>query len=387
MQFSVQWCKFVENEPKQPMKRSYTEIESREALQPLLIEGTCLTHYAFQAIRFDDTAACCRYEDCLFIGCRIPDAMRPMMGAGCYEFPELPMPFRVFPPQLYSADSLYLGYDPTDERTFESCYDTQVYRHYIDRGKRASCIRETLARYLHDHSISDALHDLLDKYDERQPVAIMGGHALSRADSAYRSIARISKRLAEAGCLMMSGGGPGAMEATHLGAWFAGRTNDELMEAVDYLAMAPTYKDAGWLASAFRVMRRYPRVSEICSIGIPTWFYGHEPATPFATHIAKYFENSIREDGLLALAKGGVIYAPGSAGTMQEIFQDGAQNHYETFGFSSPMVFLGRDYWIRQLPVYPLLEELMDAGKYRNLLLSITDEEEMVVETILNFVF
>jgi len=72
---------------------------------------------------------------------------------------------------------------------------------------------------------------------------------------------------------------------------------------------------------------------------------------------------------------------------MQEIFQDGAQNHYETFGFSSPMVFLGRDYWTRQLPVYPLLEELIDAGKYRNLLLSITDEEEMVVETILNFVF
>lgn len=368
------------------MQTSYIEIESREELLPLLVEGDCLRHYAFQAIRFDERAACCHYEDCLFIGCRIPDVMRPMIGEGCYEIPAMAMPFKVFPPKLYAAHSLYSGYDPTDERTFETCYDTRVYRHYMACGRNARCIRESLARCLHDHSISNALHDLIGQFDERRPVAIMGGHALLRTDPTYLQIATIAKRLTEQGVVMMSGGGPGAMEATHFGAWFAGRTDEELQEALDYLSSAPSFRDEGWLSSAFRVMRRYPRLCDGCSIGIPTWFYGHEPATPFATHIAKYFENSIREDGLLALAKGGVIYAPGSAGTMQEIFQDGAQNHYETFGCASPMIFFDRAYWQSQMPVYPLLKSLTEQGRYRNLMLSITDDVDFVVREILSFV-
>ena len=64
-----------------------------------------------------------------------------------------------------------------------------------------------------------------------------------------------------------------------------------------------------------------------------------EPISLFASHIAKYFSNSIREDGLLAVATAGIVFAPGGAGTMQEIFQDGAQNAYRVFG-RSPMAFL-----------------------------------------------
>ena len=76
------------------------------------------------------------------------------------------------------------------------------------------------------------------------------------------------------------------------------------------------------------------------SLSIPTWFYGHEPSNPFATHIAKYFSNSEREDGLLAVATAGIVFVPGGPGTLQEVFQDAAQNAYETYGRSSPMVFL-----------------------------------------------
>lgn len=265
------------------------------------------------------------------------------------------------------------------------CYDTRVYNHYVEQGKQARDIGETLARSLHDHSISDALHDLLSRYDERAVVAVMGGHALSREDRGYTEVARLAKMLTEQGKLMVSGGGPGAMEATHLGAWMAGRTDEELREAIGTLSAAPRFEDRGWLALAFEVMRRYPRDERYCSIGIPTWFYGHEPATPFASHIAKYFDNSVREDGLLAIAKGGVVYSPGSAGTMQEVFQDAAQNHYKTFGFASPMVFLGREHWTQTMPVYPLLDSLQAQGKYRNLLLSIVDTAEEAVEEILSF--
>ena len=75
-------------------------------------------------------------------------------------------------------------------------------------------------------------------------------------------------------------------------------------------------------------------------LSIPTWFYGHEPSNPFASHIAKYFSNSEREDGLLAVATAGIVFVPGGPGTLQEVFQDAAQNAYETYGQSSPMVFL-----------------------------------------------
>ena len=183
---------------------------------------------------------------------------------------------------------------------------------------------------------------------------------------------------------MLSGGGPGAMEATHLGAWMAGRTGEELDEAMAMLTPTPSFRDKGWLNSAFRVLKKYPQERYI-SLGIPTWLYGHEPSTPFATHIAKFFDNSVREDNILTLAYGGLIYTPGSAGTMQEIFQEAVQNHYLSFGFASPMIFLGKEYWCTEMPVFPLLEQLMETGKYQNLLLTLTDDLDEVVDVLVKF--
>ena len=159
---------------------------------------------------------------------------------------------------------------------------------------------------------------------------------------------------------------------------------EEFENALEILSVAPNYWDEGWLRTAFEVRKKYPQ-SKYNSLGIPTWFYGHEPATPFATHIAKYFYNSVREDTLLAIAKGGIIYSPGSAGTIQEIFQDAAQNHYQTFGAASPMVFLGKEFFTKEIPIYPLLEDLMERGKYKNLLISITDDAQEAIDTLLSF--
>lgn len=369
------------------MMKNYVEIESQEALRAVVERHHTLRHYAFQRVDFsaESLSEECEFEDCIFMGCVVPLSMQERLSPTCYLFPSMQKPYMLFPPALYSAATLYRGYDPADEESFKMCYDTRVYKHYVEQGKQARDIGETLARSLHDHSISDALHDLLSRYDERAVVAVMGGHALSREDRGYMEVARLAKILTEQGKLMVSGGGPGAMEATHLGAWMAGRTDEELREAIGTLSAAPRFEDRGWLALSFEVMRRYPRDERYCSIGIPTWFYGHEPATPFASHIAKYFDNSVREDGLLAIAKGGVVYSPGSAGTMQEVFQDAAQNHYKTFGFASPMVFLGREHWTQTMPVYPLLESLQVQGKYRNLLLSIVDTAEQAASEILEF--
>ena len=368
-------------------RMTYIEIDSPDQLGLLLQRGTRINQYVFRNLDFtpvEEMAANRIFTDCIFLGCTLPDAMHEALGRSCLIFPQIDVPYNVHRSELYSPEELYAGYDPEHPETQATCYDGRVYNHYLAQGKTTRNLRITLARSLHDHSISDALHDFLGSYDERRLVGIMGGHGLLRTDAAYRKIARISKQLTEAGYLMISGGGPGAMEATHLGAWFADRTDEELDEAIELLRVAPSFRDEGWLATAFEVRRRWPQ-EKYESLGVPTWLYGHEPATPFATHIAKYFDNSIREDGILTIAKGGIIYSPGSAGTLQEIFQDAVQNHYLSFGYASPMVFLDSDYWTKQMPVYPLLEELLSKGRYKNLILSLSDDEADVIAEIRKF--
>lgn len=294
------------------------------------------------------------------------------------------VPYQIFREELYHAKDLYAGYCIGEPDSYKDCYDAKVYQHYLNTGKFPHSIHETLARTLHDHSMTNALNDFLSKFDERQVVGIMGGHGLLRTDKAYRQVVEISKRLTENGFLMISGGGPGAMEATHLGAWMAGRSEEETADALAMLSEAPSYKDKTWLETSIQVIRKYPQEKYV-SLGIPTWLYGHEPATPFASHIAKYFENSIREDGLLTYAMGGLIYSPGSAGTIQEIFQEAVQNHYLSFGYASPMIFMGVDYWTNEMPVYRLMEHLVKKGKYKNLILSLTDDSEEIVQQLSNF--
>ena len=299
--------------------------------------------------------------------------------------PKMDKPFSTYPKSLYTSKMLYEGYDYHDESTFETCYDTRVYRSYMGFGQRGQDVRETLARSLHDHFITHHLYALLSHYDEKMVIGVMGGHARRRDDPMYRQIVYLSKRLTEMGRLMITGGGPGAMEATHLGAYMAGRTDAEVEEALAMLVTAPTFRDKGWLCRSFEVMERFPLTSDYHSLAIPTYFYGHEPTAPFATDIAKYFDNSVREDGIVTVAKGGIIYTPGSAGTMQEIFQDAGQNHYETEGYASPMIFMGKDYYTNYMPAYSVLKDLSDRGIFKNMLLTISDDNDEIIEAIVKF--
>jgi len=294
------------------------------------------------------------------------------------------VPYDVTRRQLYSVRSLYKGFDPKDSSSFERCYDTSVYRHYIKNGKKAETELERLARSLHDFGIEQALDRFLTGFDKFKMVGVMGGHGLLRTDPMYREIVLISRELTMRGSLMISGGGPGAMEATHLGAWLAGRSLEEVEEALYIVSMAPSFNDEGWLETAFDVMERFPQ-KEYKSLGIPTWLYGHEPSTPFATHIAKLFDNSIREATILNIAYGGIIFTPGSAGTLQEIFQDAVENHYLSYGVSSPMIFLGRKFWDEEVPIYPFLEDMMEKGRYKHLRLTLTDSAEEAIGALLDF--
>lgn len=366
----------------------YKEINTTDELRQMLVKGETYKNFAFQDVDFTpvcDIAQECWFSDCIFLGGQGTSHLKSRMDSRCMIFPSFKdIPFNTFINRLYSPYSLYTGYRLGDPESYSDCFDAKVYEHYLDAGKLSTGIRETLARFLHDHAMNDAMNDFLVGFKEKDIIGIMGGHGLLRNDEIYRKVAIISKKLTEAGCLMVSGGGPGAMEATHLGAWLAGKDDEAIDEAIGILSEAPSYKDRLWLESAFKVMEKFPK-PEHSSLGVPTWLYGHEPATPFATHIAKYFNNSTREDSIITIAKGGIIYSPGSAGTMQEIFQDAVQNHYLSFGYASPMIFLGKDFWTEEMPVYKLMEHLTKVGKYKNLMLSITDSVDEVTKVIHDF--
>jgi predicted Rossmann-fold nucleotide-binding protein len=277
--------------------------------------------------------------------------------------------------------------------------DFEVYRYFVRHGRATPTDPLTsLMEALHDNAVNQALVAFLQ---QRRVVAIMGGHQVRRDAPAYADVARLSRHLAQHGFLMTSGGGPGAMEATHLGALMARSPDAALDAALAALAAEPVLPPSGhvvdakgeidvaaaealhrWFRVAYELSRAVGDRGE--SLAVPTWHYGHEPTSPFASHIAKYFQNSIREDGLLAIATHGVVYSPGSAGTLQEVFQDAAQNFYHSFGDCfSPMVFYGAEFWTRTLPVRPLLEALfrLDAARaaeFETQVLFTDDAEEVV---------
>ncbi len=359
------------------MRDRYKQIRTDAELTELLkLPEQELRRFAFQNVNFADVPDMALkhfYRECLFLSCRLPMGLK-RQSRECLFLPNMGETFG-FPNHLYSPEELYEGFNPEQPDTYDKCFDGRVYRHYLKKGKWHTDIKETLARTLHDHSVSNCLQDYLARFDEHKLVGVMGGHGLSRLDNAYVQVVRFCKRLTEAGFLMISGGGPGAMEATHLGAWMAGRTEDELQEAFSILQVAPYYTDSLWLTTAWQVRKRFPNLGYE-SLGIPTWLYGHEPSTPFATHIAKYFDNSIREDGILSISKGGIIYTPGSAGTLQEVFQEAVQNHYLTFGYASPMIFMGKRFWTEEVPIWPLMMDLVEKGRYKNLILCLTDDAD-----------
>ncbi len=330
----------------------------------------------------------------LFLGCELPPPILcQAVNDGAFLIRRIhDFTFPVHRARLYTPEELFSGLDLSDLSSRYRTFDHIVFDEYEKAGRdNSESIRVTLARRLHDHSITEALSTLLVG---RKVIAIMGGHGRERGSEVYQNVARVSRRLTQEGFFLVSGGGPGAMEATHVGAFFATRSEAEMIKAIESMATRPEgalpnreYDDEDWLHRAWLMKTRYPIPEgdeEACrSIGIPTWAYGHEPPAAFATHIAKYFANSVREDGLLMIANHGVIFAPGSAGTIQEIFQDACQNHYFVAnGQCSPMILFGEEYWSKQKPVWPLLEKLARDQMYGEIL-SVTDDIDTILRKML----
>lgn len=269
---------------------------------------------------------------------------------------------------LYTSEELLAGLELDDPLGFASTFDFLTFREFIAAGgPTPKTLRTRSDQALHDAAIADALRRHVAT-DRPRLVGVMGGHKVSRRDDAYEAIVHLSRAITREGHTIVTGGGPGAMEAAHVGAYFALSTDEELAKAIGDLRQAdelpnlskvllddgrinparePELRKAHlWLKAALSAKARLSGSPGI-SLAIPTWRYGQEPTMPFATRYAKYFLNSLREEALVTEATLGIIYARGGGGTIREIFQDVEENYYAASAEAfTPMVFFDPDdYW------------------------------------------
>ena len=288
----------------------------------------------------------------MFLGCTFADGdEEAVREAGALVFPAVPgSPVDSYRGLPSTPHELYAGL----EHGYDATLDARAYAWSRQRFD----VDATLAQALHDHAVDDALAEWVTG---RDLVGVMGGHAVARGTAGYAEAARLGHRLG--GFLTVAtGGGPGAMEAAALGARMADASTADLEEALAVLAGTPSFTPSvgAWVEAGMTVLRRWPEGRD--GLGVPTWFYGHEPPAVFASAIAKFFANPLREARLLEVCRAGIVFLPGAAGTVQEVFTDACENYYAEDDALAPMVLLGVEQWTERLPAWPLLAALADAA-------------------------
>lgn len=346
------------------------EIHDLTGLRALLAEGVPLTGVRLQGLDLTgELGAELARRDCrglVVLGGQLaPGLQEHLIGTGATVFPTGPQaPVDPYRSLLYRPQELYSG---LLEDGYQATPDARAYA-WTRQASADSDVFVALLRAIHDQSMSDALDELLEG---RRVVAVMGGHALLRDSTEYADAARLGHRLAAGGASVMTGGGPGAMEAANLGAFCSGEAT--LEEALREVAKVPSFRPSidDWAISAWQ-SREQISASDAAgapsdagrSIGVPTWFYGHEPPNLFAGAVAKFFSNALREDQLVGRCRGGVVVLPGAAGTVQEVFQAITPLYYAESDKADqtqplpPLVLVGRRHWSQNLPVWDAVQAL-----------------------------
>jgi uncharacterized protein (TIGR00730 family) len=178
---------------------------------------------------------------------------------------------------------------------------------------------------------------------ERPAVAIFGSARVREADTPYRAARDVARRFAERGFAVVTGGGPGVMEAANRGA-----------------------REGGGLSVGF-------------NIELP-----HEQTSNRYLDVSLTFDHFyVRKTMFVKAAEGFVIF-PGGFGTLDEMFealtliQTGKVSHF-------PVVLFDSDYWAELLEWIdrePLDDGLIAAADLE--LLRVTDDPEEAVRIVVD---
>jgi len=176
---------------------------------------------------------------------------------------------------------------------------------------------------------------------DRPAVTIFGSARVSESSPTYEAARETARLFAQAGLAVVTGGGPGVMEAANRGA-----------------------KDAEGLSVGFNIL-------------LP-----HEQGLNPYCDIALTFKHFYARKGMFVKAAEGFVIFPGGFGTMDELFESLTLIQTGTIG-SFPVVLFDRDYWgemIEWIRAEMLADGLVSSGDLD--LLRLTDEPEEAVEWV-----
>ncbi len=295
-------------------------------------------------------------------------------------------PFEQTRSSLYTRDELWKGYDSIPERNLS--FDWKNFEYFTGQSKFSPPKAELLAQRSHDAGMDHALNVFLrigadGAPTTRKTVVIMGSHSRLRNAPEFEKVAYLAFDLTKKGYFVVTGGGPGLMEAAHVGAYMSTYGKNALAVALKILAETSIsldgtkkqYEMPDYWQKTEEVLRIYPNGA--ASLGIPTWFYGHEGANGFSIHVAKYFSNALREEKLCSLGFYGTIFATGGPGTAQEVFMTAAENAYASYSWYRPMIFLHKD---TESDAMRSLVEKSTSKAYRDLkMIEATDSNEEAI--------
>ncbi len=178
-------------------------------------------------------------------------------------------------------------------------------------------------------------------YDCWPSVSVFGGARVKRGNPIYREAMQIGEALSDAGFTVITGGGPGVMEAANRGA------------------------------------KRGPRDSVGLNIRLPR----EQAANPYTDRLVNFNYFFARKVMFVKYACG-IVGLPGGFGTMDEIFE--ALTLVQTRKIQRmPVVFYGTEFWgglIDWLNDRMVAERMI--GKRDIGLFTVTDDRDEVVETM-----
>ena len=153
---------------------------------------------------------------------------------------------------------------------------------------------------------------------DRPAVSIFGSARVREESPTYEAARRTARLFAEAGLAVVTGGGPGVMEAANRGA-----------------------KDAGGLSVGFNIALPHEQgLNAYCDIGVT-------------------FKHFYARKTMFVKAAEGFVIFPGGFGTMDELFEALTLIQTETIG-SFPVVLFDSDYWDEMLEW--VREEMLSNG-------------------------